>query len=166
MNKTSLLKKSKNTTDYVSDITKAFTILSKRNKLYHITLEGIPTPHIQDLSFQLTNNFFNRINKDHRNPYDHVNFLFVLEYGGIISKNKVYGSKINNLGIHAHCIVDTSLSQAQLEFYVNTAFERIPDYKIDNISNSTTKDGLLDYLLKQNVSGLMTISSYNYKILI
>ena len=166
MSNTTLLKKSKDTTDYLSDITKAFTILSKKDKLYHITLDGIPTKKIENLNFQLTNKFFNKINKHHRNPYDHVNYLFVLEYGGIISKNKVHGSKINNLGIHAHCLVDTSLSKAQLEFYINTAFEKIPDYKIHNISKSTTKDGLLNYLLKQNVNGLMEKDSYNYKILI
>ncbi|WP_295720493.1 hypothetical protein [Mucilaginibacter sp.] len=164
MSKITLLKKSTDTTDYVSDITKAFTALSKKNRLYHITLDGIPTKKVENLNFQLTNKFFNKINKVHRNPYDHLNYLFVLEYGGIISKNKVYSSKINNLGIHAHCLVDTSLSKAQLEFYINTVFERIPDYKIQNISNSTTKDGLLNYLLKQHKTRVMTEESYNYKI--
>jgi len=166
MNKTTLLRKSKNTTDYVSDITKAFTTLSKRKKLYHITLQGIPTHTIEDLSFQVTNKFFNRINKEHRNPYGYVNYLFIMEYGGMFSKAKVYNSKIDDLDIHAHCLVDTSLTPGQLEFYINTVFKVIPDYKIDDISKSNTKDGLLNYLLKQNETGLMTKDSYNYKILV
>ncbi len=61
---------------------------------------------------------------------------------------------------------DTSLTSGQLEFYINTAFKVIPDYKTQDISKSTTKNGLLNYLLKQDKTGLMTKESYNYKILI
>ena len=166
MIKTKLLKKSKNTTDYLSDIIKAYTILSKKDKLYHITIEGIPTPHIQDLSFQLNYKLFNTIVKDHSKSYEYINYLFVVEYGGIISKGNVYNAEIKNLGIHSHCIVNTSLSIPQLKFYINTAFKVIPDCEIQDISKSTTKDGLLNYLLKQSVTGLMTKESYNYKILV
>ena len=166
MTNTTLLKKPKDVTDYVSDITKAFTILSKRKKLYHITLQGIPTQKIEDLSFQLTNKLFNKINKEHRNPYGHVNYLFIIEYGGTISKAKVYNSTINDLDIHAHCLVDTSLTPEQLKFYINTVFKVLPDCDIQDISKSTTKDGLLNYLLKQDETKLMSTDSYNYKILI
>jgi hypothetical protein len=166
MIKTKLLKKSKNTTDYLSDIIKAYTILSKKDKLYHITIEGIPTPHIQDLSFQLNYKLFNAIVKDYSKSYEFINYLFVLEYGGIISKENIYNAEIKDLGIHSHCIVNTSLSIPQLEFYINTAFKVIPDYKIQNISKSTTKDELLNYLLKQDETKLMSTDSYNYKILI
>jgi hypothetical protein len=48
MTKQRIIKKSKDTTNIVEDITKAFTILSKKETLYMITLDGIPTPHIQD----------------------------------------------------------------------------------------------------------------------
>jgi hypothetical protein len=166
MIKTKLLKKSKDTTDYLSDITKAYTILSKRDKLYHITIEGIPTPHIQDLSFQLNYKLFNTIVKDYSKSFEYINYLFVVEYGGIISKKNVYDAKIKDLGIHSHCIVDTTLSIPQLEFYINTVFKVITNYKIQDISKSTTKDGLLNYLLKQDETGLMTKESYNYKILV
>ncbi|WP_295794653.1 hypothetical protein [Mucilaginibacter sp.] len=166
MNKPTLLKKSKNTTDYITDITKAFTILSNRKKLYHLTIDEVPTPHIQDFYFQLTNKLFNKINKDHRNPYEHVNYLFIMEYGGVISKREVYNSTIDNLGIHAHCLIDTSLTIPQIEFYLNTVFKTIPNYKLQDISKSDTKEGLLNYLLKQNHTGLMTADSYNYKILV
>ena len=70
------------------------------------------------------------------------------------------------MGIHSHCIVNTTLSISQVEFYINTAFKVIPDYKIQDISKSTTKDGLLNYLLKQDEIGLMTKECYNYKILV
>lgn len=166
MIKPKLLRKSKNPTDYISDITKAFTILSKKDKLYHVTLEGIPTKKIENLNFQLTNKLFNTIHKDYSNSYEYINYLFVLEYGGIISKEKVYDVEIKDLGIHSHCLVNTSLSTSQLEFYINTVFEKIPDCKIQNISNSTTKNGLLNYLLKQRATGLMTNECYNYKILV
>jgi hypothetical protein len=164
MIKTKLIRKSKNTTDYVSDITKAFAILSAKDKLFHITLDGIPTKHIQDLYFQLTNKLFNNINKDYSRSFEFINYLFITEYGGIISKEKVFGTSIKDLGIHAHCLVNTSLSIPQLEYYINTSFKKIPDYKIDDISQSTTKEYLLEYLLKQDKTGLMTKDSYNYKI--
>lgn len=44
MTKQRIIKKSKDTTNIVEDITKAFTILSKKETLYMITLDGIPTP--------------------------------------------------------------------------------------------------------------------------
>ncbi len=157
------LRKSKDNPDYKTDIIKGFTILSKKEKLYHITLEGI-TNHIQDLNFQLTNKFFNKIHSDYKNTFEFINYLFVIEYGGTISKEKVYNDSINDLGIHAHCIVNTSLTIPQLEYYINTCFKKIPNKKIQDISRSNEKEGLLNYLLKQNETGLMTSESYNYKI--
>jgi hypothetical protein len=59
-----------------------------------------------------------------------------------ISKEKVYNSFINDLGIHSHCLVNTSLSIQQLGYYINTCFKTIPDYKIQDISKSNTKEGL------------------------
>ncbi|MBB3056819.1 hypothetical protein [Mucilaginibacter gotjawali] len=165
MNKNKLIRKSK-TTDNKTDITRAFNNLSQNKNLYLLTLTGIPTTNVKDLNFQLTNNLFNTINADYKNSFEYINYLFIIEYGGIISKNDVSSSFIRNLGLHAHCIINTSLYEPQLEFYINTAFKKIPNYKIQNISNSTTKNGLLNYLLKQSATGLMTKESYNYKILI
>jgi hypothetical protein len=165
MNTTKLLKKSPNNTDYKSDIINAYTILSKKDKLYHITLEGISTPHIQDLYFQLTNKLFNTIHKDYKHTFEFLNYLFVIEYGGVISKKKLFDSYIQDLGIHAHCIINTSLTMDQINFYLNTCFKKIPDIKIQNISKGNEKEGLLNYLLKQDETGLMTSDSYNYKIL-
>jgi len=164
MIKTKIIRKSKNTTDYISDITKAFTILSNKENLYHITIEGIPTPHMKDWSFQLTHRLFNAINKDYKSSMEYLNYLYIGEYGGIISKQKVFDNQIENLGIHAHCLINTSLSVPQLEYYINTAFKKIPDCKIQDISKSTTKGNLLNYLLKQEKTKLMTSDSYNYKI--
>ncbi len=164
MTKQRIIKKSKDTTNIVEDITKAFTILSKKETLYMITLDGIPTPHIQDLYFQLTNKFFNSIHKDYKNTFEYINYLFIIEYGGIISKEQEYNNYIQNLGIHAHCIVNTSISKKDLEYYINTSFKKIPDYKIQDISKSDTKEKLLDYLLKQKKNGLMISDNYNYKI--
>jgi len=164
MSKTKLLRKSKNNPNFITDITRAFNILSKRDKLFLITLDGIHTPHIQDLNFQLTNKLFNSIHKDYNNTFEFINYLFIIEYGGIISKEKEFDVYIQDLGIHSHCLVNTSLSKEQLEFYINTSFKNAPDYKIQNISKSDTKEDLLNYLLKQNKTGLLTKDSYNYKI--
>lgn len=179
-----LLRKDKNTNDYVSDITKAYNKLSQRKKLYFITMSGIPTNHIKDLNFKLTNNFFNNIhsdiidlneqitekffhtiNKDYKNSLEYLNYLFIIEYGGMISKEKESESFIRNMGLHCHCIVNTSLSKAQLEYYINTSFKRIPNYKIQDITKSNTKEDLLNYLLKQEKTGLLSKDNYNYKIL-
>jgi hypothetical protein len=75
MIKSKLLRKSNKPIDYLPDITKAFTILSKKDKLYHITLKGIPTPHIRDLYFQLTNKLFNAIHRDYQNTFEYINYL-------------------------------------------------------------------------------------------
>lgn len=154
------------TTNNITDITRAFNYLSQNKNLYYLTLTGIPTPNAKDLNFQLTNKLFNTINTDNQNSFEFINYLFIIEYGGTISKSNVSSSPIRNLGLHAHCIINTSLSKSQLDFYISTVFKRIPNYKIQDISNSTTKAGLLNYLLKQSVTGLMTKDSYNYKILI
>jgi len=156
--------KKKTTTDFISDITKAFSILSKRKKLYLITFEGINTPHSRDLNFILTNKFFNTINSEVRNSFEYINYLFVIEYGGIISKEKVYDNFISNLGLHAHCVVNTSLSKEQIEYYINVIFRKKPNYKIQDITRSNTKDDLLNYLLKQTKNRLLTCDCYNYKI--
>lgn len=164
MNKLKLIKKSKDTKDFIQDITKAYSILSKKKKLYMITLEGIPTTHTRDLGFQLTNKFFNSIHKDIRHSFEYINYLFIIEYGGIISKEKEFDNYIEDLGIHAHCIVNTSITKEHLEYYINTLFKSPPNYKIQDISKSDTKEKLLNYLLKQSKSGLLTPESYNYKI--
>ena len=159
-----LLRKKKDVKDFITDITAAYNIISKRNKLYMITIQGLPTPHIQDLNFQITNRFFNTIHKDISKSFEYINYLFIIEYGGIISKEKEFDNFIKDLGIHAHCIVETSLSKMDLEYYLNTCFKKIPNYKIQNISTSNTKDNLLNYLLKQSKNNLLTSDSYNYKI--
>lgn len=164
MTKPKLFKKSKDTKDFIQDITNAYSILSKKKKLYMITLEGIYTPHTRDLGFQLTNKFFNSIHKDIRHSYEYINYLFIIEYGGIISKEKEFDNYIEDLGIHAHCIVNTSITKEHLEYYINSLFKSPPNYKIQDISKSDTKENLLNYLLKQSKSGLLTSESYNYKI--
>ena len=137
-----LLRKDKNTKDYVSDITKAYNNLSKRKNIYFITLAGIPIRHVKDLNFKLTNNFFNNIhsdiidlneqitekffntiNKEYKNSFEYLNYLFIIEYGGMVSKEKESESVIRNMGLHCHCIVNTSLSEQQLEHYINTSFK-------------------------------------------
>jgi len=70
------------------------------------------------------------------------------------------------MGLHTHCLINTFLSIPQFEFYINTCFKNIPNYKIQDISKSDTKEGLLYYLLKQHNTGLMKSDNYNYKILV
>lgn len=163
MYKTRLLKKSL-TNDIVTDISKAFNLLSKKDKLYFITIEGISYPHIKDMNFELTNRLFNTIHKEYRNTFEFMNYLFIIEYGGVISKTKLFDTLIEDLGIHCHCLVNTSLTKIQLEYYINTSLKKVPNVDIQDISKSDTKEYLLNYFTKQNKSGLMTRDSYNYKI--
>ena len=147
----------------ITDITRAFDILFQKESLYHITITGIPVNHVKQLNHILTNNFFNTIHKDYRKTFEFINYLFIIEYGGAISKPSI--SIIDDLGIHAHLVLNTSLSKRQLEFYINTCFIKIPDYRIDDISGSDNKNGLMNYLLKQDLySKLLTEDNYNYKI--
>ena len=120
--------------------------------------------HIKDLQFLITNKLFNSIHKDYKNSFEHLDYLFVIEYGGIISKRNVFNTEIKDLGIHCHCLVNTTLPTNVLEHYINTCFKKIPNYKIDNISKSNTKEDLLKYFLKQSKSGFLNRESYNYKI--
>ena len=144
MIKPRLIKKSLNTPDFITDITKAYQILSKKESLYFITLTGIPTSHVEDLNFQLTNKLFNSIHKDYRNSNEYLNYLFIIEFGGIISKEQEYDNFIRNMGIHVHCIVNTSLLFPQLEFYFKTSFKSTPNCDFKNITKSNNKDELLN----------------------
>ena len=49
----------------------------------------IKTSHVSDLNLQITNKFFNTIHKDAKNSFDFINYLFIIEYGGLLSKNEV-----------------------------------------------------------------------------
>lgn len=163
MIKPKLLKK-RNDIDIETDITRAFNLLSKREKLYHITIQGLETHHTKDLQFIITNKLFNTIHKDCKNTFEYIDYLFVIEYGGIISKRNVFNSEIEDFGIHCHCIVNTSLPKQAIEFYLSNCFKKTPNYRIDDFSKSTTKENLLNYLLKQNKTGIMIYENYNYKI--
>lgn len=148
----------------ITDILKAFNLLLTKKELYHITLTDLTVNHVQELNHILTNKFFNTIHKDYKESFEFINYLFIIEYGGVISKPSI--SIINDLGIHAHLLVNTSLPKGYVEFYINTCFNKIPNYRIDDISKNNNKEGLMNYLLKQHTySNLLTKDSYNYKIL-
>jgi hypothetical protein len=73
----------------ITDILKAFNLLLPKKDLYHITLTDINVNHVQELNHILTNKFFNTIHKDYRQSFEFINYLFIIEYGGAISKPSI-----------------------------------------------------------------------------
>ena len=77
------------------------------NKTYHITVGETNAKHESDLHFILTNNLFNRINREIRNTLDHLNYIFVIEYPEVISQGLLLPTNCN---VHAHIVLNTSIS--------------------------------------------------------
>lgn len=141
------------------DIRKAFSILVKKPVLYHITISKTKSKHTADLRYTLTNKLFNALNKQYRHLNYSLDYLFVIEYAGAISKEE---EEINGLGEHAHIIVHTSIPSVYIKKQIDIAFNYRHNSLIDNISNRSDKENLVNYILKQEK--LLSKENYNYKI--
>jgi hypothetical protein len=132
------------------------------NKTYHITVGETKAKHESDLHFILTNNLFNRINREIRNTLEHLNYIFVIEYPEIISQGFLIPTNCN---VHAHIVLNTSLNKETLEYYLHSTFGNDSHIKVDDTTKRNDKGEFINYLLKQTKENkLLTDRSYNFKI--
>ena len=132
------------------------------NQTYHITITDTHAKHEEDLHFILTNNLFNRINRDYRNCRNYLNYIFVIEYPEEVSQ----GLRIPlNCKVHSHIVLNTSIPEQTLEYYLESTFNYKADIRIDNTTKRNDKGRFIKYLTKQaKMNRFLTDRSYNYKI--
>lgn len=157
-----LLKKKntpKTTQMIVDDIRYSFhKITSQNNPIYSITIKNTDCKTTEELRFFLTNKLFNQINKDYRNSFEKLNYLFVIEYPTKVSM----GNQIpDNCEVHTHIVLETTISPQHLEYYIQTTFKN-PNIHIEDITKRNDKNNYVNYLIKQH--NYLTNDSYNYKI--
>lgn len=112
----------------------------------------------------ITNNLFNRINREIRNTLDHLNYLFVIEYPEVISQGFLIPTNCN---VHAHIVLNTSLNKETLEYYLHSTFGNDSHIRVDDTTKRNDKGEFINYLLKQTRENkLQTDKSYNFKITI
>jgi hypothetical protein len=149
----------KNTQMIVDDIKYTFHKLTQQNNpVLSITINNTGCKTKEELRFFLTNKFFNRIHKEYNNTLEILNYLFIIEYPTKVSM----GNQIpENCDVHAHIILETTLTLKQIEYYIQTIFKN-PDIYIEDITKRNDKLNYMEYLTKQK--NLLTSDSYNYKI--
>ena len=162
-------KRPKTTEIAVSELKKIYEIwLNQKkypipgNRTYHITITDTHAKNEKALHFILTNNLFNRINRDLRNKPDYLNYLFVIEYPEDISR----GERIpKNCKVHSHIVLNTSIDHETLKYYLHSTFDTKADIFIEETTNRRDKGQFIKYLTKQaKTNRLLTDRSFNYKI--
>ena len=159
-----------------NDIVYSFDYLIAKNNLktqnqtlYKIDLTNTKSKHIKHLNFDLKNKFFVKLERE--NPTEILDYLFVIEYDGIISIGNQQIDEVDFCKVHSHIVVNTTLP---IDLLINqfiaifpvTAFEI--DYRknncdvyIENISKRIDKENYINYLIKQDY---LNEYAYNYKI--
>ena len=133
--------------------------------LYHITISKIEVKHAADLRHIITNKVFNSLNKQYKDENNFLNYLFVIEYEGALSKPISNNNKnITGRGEHAHIVISTSIPQHCIENKIKEVFNSKYDCLIQPISDRNDKENLINYILKQEK--LLSKENYNYKILL
>lgn len=132
------------------------------NSIFTITLTDTGCKHERDLNHALTNRLFNNIKNHYKGTKEHINYLFVIEYPEVISKGNFLPT---NCEVHAHIIVNTSLSKSIIEHHIVNTFSSSVNVKVEDITNRDDKDRTIGYLVKQGYKNYtLSDSSYNYKI--
>lgn len=138
--------------------------IAGRNTILSITLTDTGCKHEKDLNHILTTRLFNTIKNDYKNSGEHTNYIFVIEYPEVISQGKHIPS---NCKVHAHIVVNTSLTQTVIESYIIKAFSPNLYKHIEDITNRNDRFNHSGYLTKQGVKNyILSNDSYNYKITI
>ncbi|WP_166925027.1 hypothetical protein [Flavobacterium poyangense] len=143
----------------VDDIRYSFNkIISQNNPIYSITITNTGCKTTEELRFFLTNKLFNQINKDYKNSFEKLNYLFVIEYPTKVSM----GNQIpDNCEVHTHIVLETTISLQHLDHYIQTTFKN-PNIHIEDITKRDDKNNYVNYIIKQK--DLLTNNNYNYKI--
>lgn len=145
----------------VADITYSFTkLIAQKNPILSITIKDTLCKTKEELRFNLTNKFFNRMKREYKNTPEIFNYLFVIEYPKMVAT----GNFIPTTCVpHAHIILETTIPSKTVEFYAQDCF-KTDDIKIDPINKRTDKENYINYLTKQR--HLFDNDTYNYKITI
>ena len=150
-------------------------ILSKNNlnkqkqTLYKIDLTNTKSKHVKHLNFDLKNKFFVKLERG--NPYEILDYLFVIEYDGKISIGNQEIDEVEHCNVHSHIIVNTTLP---IEIFKNQLIKTFPvstfeinirknncDVYIENLSKRIDKENYINYLIKQDY---LNEFSYNYRV--
>ena len=166
-------KRGRKTTEYVvNDIKEAFSYLiaqktfpTCKNSIYSITTTHTGCKHEKDLNHVITNRLFNNIKSDYKNSCEHTNYLFVIEFPEVISIGNYLP---NNCNIHAHIVLNTSLTEETILKYTEQAFsikKSNLEIVIEDITFRNDREKYKGYLVKQGINNyILSDSSYNYKI--
>jgi hypothetical protein len=149
------------------DLSKTYSkMLTNSGRFYFITITDTNSPHPKDLNFTLTNKLFNTIWKDYQKSLEIVNYLFVIEYPGAITKTyKNYKAAqielelLQECEVHCHIVMNTTLSEEVIESYIYSTFNE-PNIKTIEITNNPKRENLINYFKKQQ---FLCDDSYNYK---
>ncbi len=159
-----------------NDIVYSFDYLIAKNNLktqnqtlYKIDLTNTKSKHIKHLNFDLKNKFFVKLERE--NPTEILDYLFVIEYDGIISIGNQQIDEVDFCKVHSHIVVNTTLP---IDLLINQFIAIFPvttfeiDYRknncdvyIENISKRIDKENYINYLIKQDY---LNEYAYNYKI--
>ena len=165
-----LMKKSGDKTleDIYLELSKVYSqMLTNGGRFYFITITDTNSPHPKDLNFTLTNKLFNSIWNDYKKSYEVVNYLFVIEYPGAITKTyKNYKAAqielelLEDCKVHTHIVMNTTLTEEVIESYIYSTFKS-PNIKTIEITTNPKRENLINYFKKQE---FLSDDSYNYKI--
>ena len=136
-------------------------LTSQNNPILSITINNTNCNTAKELRFNLTNRFFNKIHKEHKQSFEVLNYLFVIEYPTIVSMGNFIP---NSCKPHTHIILETTLPIEVIRNYIKTIFDikRKKDIYIENIAKRDDKLNYANYLTKQ--INILTDDNYNYKI--
>jgi uncharacterized protein with NRDE domain len=137
-------------------------LISNSGDFYFITITKNNSPHAKDLNFQISNGLFNSIWKDYKHSREYTNYMFVIEYPEAISKIDKPIDRLLKCSVHSHILVNTSLSEKALNYYVNRTFKSA-NIKMFCINKRPDKNNLINYFIKQN---FLEDDCYNYKIIL
>jgi len=158
------------TFNVVDDIRYGFECLMSQNQkeptksnIIKFDINYTNSKHTKDLHFKLTNKIFNSLHKQFY--YEKLNYLFVVENNEIISRGNYLLDDLDEVRIHTHIIIDTSIPLTILEKKFKDVLGKESDIYSENITNRNDKIFYINYLLKQNrENNYLTINSYNFKI--
>lgn len=150
------------------DLSKTYSQMLKNDGyFYFITITDTDSKHPRDLNFTLTNKLFNKIWNDYKLTFEVINYLFVIEYPGVITKPiknikqaQIELDLLDSCKVHTHIVVNTTLKKDYIENYIYTTFYA-PNIKTIEITNNPRRENLINYFKKQDY---LNDDSYNYKI--
>ena len=118
--------------------------------------------HTKDLNFKL-NKIFNSLHKQFY--YEKLNYLFVIEYNEILSRGNYLIDDLDEVRIHTHIVIDTTITLTILEKKFKDVLGKQSDIYCENITKRKDKSNYINYLVKQNkVNKYMYYNSYNFKV--